>query len=84
MTYKIGMGNPSPAAVFAVAMLVTAAVGLLYALPIMWFWNLLVCQVLACASRITYMESYMTYLFFVVLPKVMPIRVTGNAGRRDA
>lgn len=84
MTYDIKIGKPSPVAAFAVAVCVTSVVGFAYALPIMWFWNLLVCKVLPCASRITYMESYLAYLFFVVLPKIMPIRVAGNAGRRDA
>jgi glycerol-3-phosphate acyltransferase PlsY len=62
-----------------------AVIGFAYAPFIMWFWNLVVCKIVSCAARITYMQSYIAYLFFVVLPKIMPIRfnLQNNFGKTE-
>lgn len=66
--------NNNAFAVYVMAVACITVVGFLYAPFIMWFWNGLVCKLVPVVAKITYMQSYLAYLFFVVLPRIMPIR----------
>ena len=66
--------NRNPIAEYFVGIVVISIMGFAYAPFVMWFWDLLVCKIVSCATPITYIQSYLAYLFFVVLPKIMPIR----------
>lgn len=69
---------------FATAIAILCAVGLLYAVFIEAFWNGVVVEVVSAACKITYWKSYAVFLFFAVLPKIMPIRFNfKNNGKND-
>lgn len=70
-------------AIWLVSILILSLVGFAYAPIIMLFWNFLVVKILATASAMTYWQAYIVYLFFVVLPKLMPIRVTKNTNTKN-
>lgn len=76
------------AMVWLIATVIISAVGLLYAVFIMLAWNGLAVKLCSSLSEITYWQSYLVYLFFVVLPRIMPIRFTrqqntGGDGKRQ-
>lgn len=70
------------AIVWFVGMLAISVLGFVYAIFIMLAWNKLAVRLCDSLSEITYVQSYLVYLFFVVLPRIMPIRFTTT--RRNA
>lgn len=70
-------------AIWVISILILSLVGFVYAPIIMVFWNFLVAKILETATTMTYWQAYIVYMFFVVLPKIMPIRVTQNTIKKD-
>lgn len=70
-------------AIWVISILILSLVGFAYAPIIMVFWNFLMVKILATATTMSYWQAYIVYMFFVVLPKIMPIRITQNTIKKD-
>lgn len=62
-------------AIWIISILILSLVGFAYAPIIMVFWNFIVVKLLTASTSMTYWQAYIVYMFFVVLPKIFPIRV---------
>lgn len=62
-------------AIWIISILILSLVGFAYAPIIMFFWNFIVVKLLTASTSMTYWQAYIVYMFFVVLPKIFPIRV---------
>lgn len=70
-------------AIWIISILILSLVGFAYAPIIMVFWNFLVVKILETVTTMSYWQAYIVYMFFVVLPKIMPIRITQNTIKKD-